>query len=39
MAGSPRIIVRPTNPIAGEPATVLASVKDKPSAVLKKRRP
>ena len=25
--------------IAGEPAAVLASVKDKPSAALKKRRP
>jgi hypothetical protein len=39
MAGSPRIIVRPNHPIAGEPAAVLASVKDKPSAALKKRRP
>src|ERR1017187_3299331 len=27
------------HPIAGEPAAVLASVKDKPSAALKKRRP
>ena len=30
MAGSPRIIARPTQPpIAAEPATVLASVNDK----------
>ena len=27
------------HPIAGKPAAVLASVKDKPSAALKKRRP
>ena len=30
MAGSPRIIARANHPIAGQPAAVLASVKDKP---------
>jgi hypothetical protein len=35
MAGSPRII----GVANGQPAAVLALVKDKPSATLKKRRP
>src|SRR5215831_13243726 len=38
MAGSPRIIIRPTTR-SRQPAAVLAAVKDKPSAALKKRRP
>jgi len=38
MAGSPRI-VRGRPPDRGQPAAVLAMVKDKPSAALKKRRP
>ena len=38
MAGSPRIISHQTNhPITGQFAAVLARVKDKPSAALKKR--
>jgi len=38
MAGSPRIIAgKPPDP--GQFAAVLALVKDKPSAALKKRRP
>jgi hypothetical protein len=39
MAGSPRIIARGQPPDRRQPAAVLASVKDKPSAALKKRRP
>src|SRR6201981_3762107 len=38
MAGSPRILARPTTR-SPQPAAVLASVKDEPSAALKKRRP
>ena len=40
MAGSPRIIARAgQSSDCYQPAAVLASVKDKPSAALKKRRP
>jgi hypothetical protein len=39
MAGSPRIIARAKPPDRRQPAAVLALVKDKPSAALKKRRP
>jgi hypothetical protein len=38
MAGSPRIIARQP-PDRRQLAAVLASVKDKPTAALKKRRP
>jgi hypothetical protein len=38
MAGSPRIISF-KSPDRGQPAAVLALVKDKPSAALNKRRP
>jgi hypothetical protein len=38
MAGSPRIIAW-QSPDHGQPAAVLAMVKDKPSAALQKRRP
>jgi hypothetical protein len=39
MAGSPRIIAWQTTPDHGQFAAVLALIKDKPSAALKKRRP
>jgi len=39
MAGSPRIIARANHPDRRQFAAVLARVKDKPSAALKKRRP
>jgi hypothetical protein len=39
MAGSPRIIAWQTTRLYGQFAAVLALVKDKPSAALKKRRP